>query len=299
MRMAYYPGCSLEGVGIEYNLSMKAVAKHVGLELWEIPDWCCCGSSPGHNTNHLLGLALPARNLAIAEKEGLDVAVPCAACYSRMKAASLAVRQSESMKQKIAEIIEMDIQGTVQIRNVLDVMINVVGLSAIQEKVVKPLTGLKVASYYGCLLVRPPEIAEFDDVENPMSMDQIVESLGGTPVDWAYKVECCGAGLTSTMPKAAIPMVHNILQNAYENGADCIAVACPMCFVNLDMHQADAKKKFGAEYSLPIFYITELMGVAFGYAPKDLGLGKHFVNPMPLIDSKEILRHPSARREEA
>ncbi len=299
MRMAYYPGCSLNATGIEYNISAKAVAKHLGLELWEIPDWNCCGASAAHSTNHLLGLALPARNLAIAEKEGLDVAVPCAACFSRMKAAEMAVRQSPDMKQTINELIEMTYNATNHTRNLLDVMANAVGIETIAEKVVKPLSGLKVAAYYGCLLVRPPEIAQFDDAENPMSMDRIIEALGGTPVEWSFKVECCGAGHTTALPEAAAPMLHNIFRNAAENGADCFAVACPLCFLNLDMRQSEIKKKYSAGYNLPVFYFTELMGLAFGYAPKDLGLNKHFVNPMPLLDSKEILRHPSARREEA
>lgn len=299
MKMAYYPGCSLHGLSFEYNLSTKAVAKHLGLELWEIPDWNCCGASAAHNTNHVLGVALPARNLAIAEREGLDVAVPCAACYSRMKAAEMAVKQSPVMKQTVNNLLEMDYQAQNQTRNLLDIMANVIGTDKIAEMVVKPLTGLKVASYYGCLLVRPPKIAQFDDVEDPRSMDRIVEALGGTPVEWAFKVECCGAGHTSALPRTTAPVLHNIFQNAFSNGADCIAVACPLCFTNLDMRQAEIQKKYKAGYNLPILYFTELMGLAFGYAPKDLGIVKHFINPVPLLDSKEILRHPTARREEA
>ncbi|MEW6662294.1 MAG: CoB--CoM heterodisulfide reductase iron-sulfur subunit B family protein [Bacillota bacterium] len=299
MKYAYYPGCSLDATGVEFNMSGKAVAKHLGVELWEIPDWNCCGASAAHNTNHLLALALPARNLAMAEKEGLDVAVPCAACFNRMKHTEHAVRESAETKETVQEIIEMDYQGTSRAYNLLDVLVNRVGTEAIKEKVVKPLTGLKVACYYGCLLVRPPKIAQFDDPEDPQTMDRLVQALGGTPVSWSYKTECCGVGHATVKPPVAEPLLHRIYQNARDNGADCLAVACPLCFLNLDMRQADVKKRKQADYNLPVFYFTQLMGMAMGYSPKEMGISKHFVDPMPLLQSKDVLRHPTTRREEA
>ncbi|MBS3977629.1 MAG: CoB--CoM heterodisulfide reductase iron-sulfur subunit B family protein [Syntrophomonadaceae bacterium] len=299
MKYAYYPGCSLDATGVEFNMSGKAVAKHLGVELWEIPDWSCCGASAAHNTNHLLALALPARNLAMAEKEGLDVAVPCAACFNRMKHTEHAVRESVNTKKTVQEIIEMDYQGTSRAFNLLDILVNQVGIETIKEKVVKPLTGLKVACYYGCLLVRPPKIAQFDDPEDPQTMDRLVQALGGTPVSWSYKTECCGVGHATVKPPAALPLLHRIYQNARDTGADCLAVACPLCFLNLDMRQADVKKRRQAEYNLPVFYFTQLMGMAMGYSPKEMGISKHFVDPMPLLQSKDILRHPTTRREKA
>jgi heterodisulfide reductase subunit B len=297
MRMAYYPGCSLDGVGLEFNLSTRAVSKLLGLELWEIPDWNCCGASAAHTRDQLLALALPARNLALAEQEGLDVAVPCAACFNRMKVTELATRSSKETKDAISELIELPYEASNQARNLIDVMANVVGLEKIKEKVQKPLSGLKVACYYGCLLVRPPEITQFDDPEDPMSMDNIVSSIGGEPVYWAYKVECCGASQTSALPKATLPLLHRIFQNAFENGADCLAVACPLCFINLDMRQGGVKKAFQGSYNLPVFYFTELMGLAFGISPKELGLKKHFVDPLPLLNSRGILTRSNAGRE--
>ena len=213
MRMAYYPGCSLDGVGLEFNLSTRAVSKLLGLELWEIPDWNCCGASAAHTRDQLLALALPARNLALAEQEGLDVAVPCAACFNRMKVTELATRSSKETKDAISELIELPYEASNQARNLIDVMANVVGLEKIKEKVQKPLSGLKVACYYGCLLVRPPEITQFDDPEDPMSMDNIISSLGGEPVYWACK-SGCGASQTSALPKTAMPLLHRIFQNA-------------------------------------------------------------------------------------
>lgn len=299
MKYAYYPGCSLHATAVEYDTSAKVVAKHLGVELWEIPEWNCCGASAAHNTDHLLALALPARNLALAEKEGLDVAVPCAACFNRLKAAQAAVRGSEEMRNTIREIIGMDYQGHGEVRAFLDVMVNKVGLDKIRDSVTRPLTGLKVAAYYGCLLVRPPKLTGFDDPEDPQTMERLVEALGGTPVSWAFKTECCSASLATSRTDIGVLPIFCILRQAKAAGADCLAVACPLCFLNLDMRQGEINRRFREDVSLPIFYFTELMGIALGYAPKDLGLPKHFVNPLPLLEAKEILRHPATRRETA
>lgn len=299
MKYAYYPGCSLHATAVEYNLSAKMVAKHLGVELWEIPEWNCCGASAAHNTDHLLSLALPARNLALAEKEGLDVAVPCAACFNRLKAAQAAVRESEEMKKTLEEIIGMAYTGQREVRAFLDVLVNEVGLPKIRDMVTRPLTNLKVAAYYGCLLVRPPKLTTFDDPENPLTMDRLVEALGGTAVAWAGKTECCSASLATSRTDLGIRPIFRILRQAKLAGADCVVVACPLCFLNLDMRQAEAERRFQEKLALPVFYFTELMGVAFGYAPKDLGLTKHFVSPLPLLEAKEILRHPATRRETA
>lgn len=299
MRYAYYPGCSLHSTGLEYDLSTRRVAKHLGLELWEIPDWNCCGASAAHNTNHTLALALPARNLAIAEQEGLDVAIPCAACFNRMRAAQAAARNSEAMRQTINDIIGTQYRASNEAYSLLDIIVNRVGLETIKEKVVKPLTGLKVAAYYGCLLVRPPEITGFDDPENPQSLDRLVAALGGMPVDWSFKIECCGAGHTTTRPDIASRLLYRLYSGAAGAGADCFVVACPLCFLNLDMRQEQVGREHHASFNLPVFYFTELMGLAFAYAPKDLGVNRHFLPVTPLLESKELLRHPATRREEA
>ncbi|WP_366924758.1 CoB--CoM heterodisulfide reductase iron-sulfur subunit B family protein [Metallumcola ferriviriculae] len=299
MKYAYYPGCSLNSTGIEYNVSAKAVAKHLGLELWEIPEWNCCGASAAHNTDHLLSLALPARNLAIAEKEGLDVAVPCAACFNRLKATQQAVRQSSATKETINSVIEMEYQGTNDVLALSEALVRAFSLESIKEKVVRPLTDLKAAVYYGCLLVRPPELTQFDDAEDPQSVDNIITALGADPVNWAFKVECCGAGHSTTRPDVGLPMIDKILADAKANGADCVVTACPLCFLNLDMRQKEIEQKYDRSYQLPIFYFTELMGLAFGYSTKDMGVNKHFVNPMPLLEGKDLLRHPATRRDEA
>lgn len=277
MKYAYYPGCSLHSTGIEYHISTKAVAGKLGVELQEIPDWNCCGASAGHTTNHLLGLALPARNLAIAEKQGLNVMAPCASCYNRMKTAELAVKSSEETKVKVAEVTGMPYEGETGVKSALDVFIKDVGLDKIQTLITRKLGGMKIAAYYGCLLVRPKGIG-CDDPENPMLMDNLVTALGGEAVSWPFKTECCGASLPTAKSKVGLKPVNDILNMAQLAGAEAIVTACPLCFVNLDMRQRDLHKKVGADYNIPIFYFTELLGIALGEKPSTVGVGKHFVS---------------------
>jgi len=295
MKYAYFPGCSLSSTGVEYDISTRKVAKSLGIELWEIPEWNCCGASSAHLTDHLLALALPARNLAIAEEKGLDVAIPCAACYARSKATEVEVKASPEMQKTISEVIEREYTGKTQARALLDVFVNDLGLEAISTLVNKPLKGLKVVSYYGCLLVRPPKLG-FDDPEDPQSMDKLVEALGGTPVDWAFKTECCGAAHATTKSDVGFAMIEKILTAAKEKGADCIATACPLCMSNLDMRQTQVGAKFGQNYNLPVFYFTELMGLALGLKPEELGIEKHFVDALTLVKK---LSEAEGRRDTA
>lgn len=285
MKYAYYPGCSLNSTGLEYNMSTKAVAKSLGVELVEIPEWNCCGASSAHLTDHLLALALPARNLALAEKDGLDVAIPCAACFARFKATEKAVRDSDKTQKTISEIIEMDYQAKNTTLSILDVFANKVGAQAVSALVSKKLSGLKAACYYGCLLVRPNKITEFDDPENPISMDNLMTAIGGETVNWSYKTECCGASHAVINPNVGRQMLRDIYRDAKLNGANCIITACPLCMSNLDMRQQEVASFAGdAAYDLPVFYFTELMGLALGYQPKELGIDKHFVDAIPLVN---------------
>ena len=293
MKYAYYPGCSLNSTGIEYNVSSKAVAKHFGVELLELDDWNCCGASAAHNTNHWLSLALPARNLAIAEKDKLDVAVPCAACYSRLKGVQMAVCESEKTKDKLKDIIEMDFQGTSEVVSMIDVVYQGIGIDRVKENIQVPLNGLKVACYYGCLLVRPKKLA-MDDQENPMKMDHILNATGAESVDWAYKVECCGAGHSTQKSDVGFKMIRDILRNAKASGANCIATACPLCMLNLDMRQQDIKRVYGEDYQMPIFYFTELLGIGVGFTPEEMYVQKHFTDPIPLLLENKL--HPASRR---
>ncbi|MFZ3101705.1 MAG: CoB--CoM heterodisulfide reductase iron-sulfur subunit B family protein [Desulfitobacteriaceae bacterium] len=283
MKYAYYPGCSLHSTGIEYELSTRLVAQKLGIELKEIPDWNCCGATAAHTTNHLLGLALPARNLAIAEKEGLDVMAPCASCYNRMKTTELAVKSSPETKAKINKVTEMPYEGKIGVKSSLEVLVRETGLKTIQKLVTHSLGGMKVAAYYGCLLVRPKSVA-IDDQEDPTIMDELVTALGGEAVQWPFKTECCGAALPTSRTEVGLKLVYDLLDMAQSVGAEAIVCACPLCFVNLDMRQNDVNKKVtGSKFNLPIFYFTELMGIAFGEQPAKVGVNKHFVDPKPVL----------------
>lgn len=295
MKYAYYPGCSLDSTGIEFGTSTKMVAKTLGIDLWEIPDYNCCGASAAHLTDHTLALALPARNLAIAEKEGLDVAVPCAACFARFKTTAKAVKTSPETQAKISDIIEMDYQASGEVISMMDLLGKTIDPAAIKAKMVQSLNGMKVASYYGCLLVRPHKIVDSGDWENPMVMDNIITTLGGEAVDWGFKTVCCGAGHVVTNPTVGQDMIYEILRNAELNGAEAIACACPLCGLNLDMRQKQINARHGTKFQIPIYYFTELMALTFGYTPAEVGLPRHFVPAEKLIH--EALNREAGREE--
>lgn len=295
MKYAYYPGCSLSSTGIEYDMSTRETARVLGLDLWEIPEWNCCGASSGHLTDHLLSLALPARNLAIAEEAGLDVAIPCAACYARSKYTEVTVCKSEEARKEIEEVIERKYEGKAKARALLDVIANDIEPETIRTLVTKQLKGIKAACYYGCLLVRPVELG-FDDPEDPQTMDRLIKDVGGETVEWSHKTECCGAACATTVPEAGKQMLERILTAAKDAGANCIVTACPLCLNNLDMRQGQVEKAYNQKYDLPVFYFTELVGLALGVQPEKLGLNKHFVDAMGLVD--KVLKADS-RRETA
>ncbi|NPV26874.1 MAG: CoB--CoM heterodisulfide reductase iron-sulfur subunit B family protein [Firmicutes bacterium] len=300
MKYAYYPGCSLSSTGIEYDLSTRAVAKHLGVDLWEIPDWNCCGATSAHTTDHLLAMALPARTLAQAEQAELDVAVPCAACFNRMKTAEAALKKSETTRAKITEIIEMDYQGKASAYALLDIFTRQIGLENVAKQVKRPLAGLKVACYYGCYLVRPPQVTGFDDPENPQSMDRLMTTLGATPLNWPYKTECCGAGLGQTKPEIGLKLIHDILRVVKEFGAEAIVAACPLCFINLDMRQSEVARRYGQNFNIPVFYFTELMAWAFGEQPATIGLSRHFVEATAIMNiTEQRLSEQQAAKEAA
>lgn len=285
MKMAYYPGCSQEGSSIEYGLSTERTAELMGVELVEIEDWNCCGATSGHNTNKLLSLALPARNLAIAEKTGLDILVPCAACYNRFRTTELTVREDSEMREKIEQLIDMEYEAKNETISVLDLLANKLGPEKIKENVKQPLKAMKAACYYGCLLVRPVHHTGFDDPEDPQTMDTIVQALGAETVDWSHKTECCGAALATSRPEIGKRMTYEILKNARDAGAECIVTACPLCMMNLDMRQAGVENEFREKFGLPIYFVTELVAAACGDAPEKVGTNRHFVEAVEYLKS--------------
>jgi heterodisulfide reductase subunit B len=267
-------------------MSTEAVAHALGIEFVEVPGWNCCGASAAHMTDHLLSLALPARVLAKAESiPGVtEMVAPCAACHIRFAAVEYEVGKHQDLLGEINSLLEAPYTGKVKIRPFLDIFSNPEMLALIKSKVVKPLTGLKVACYYGCLFVKPPKVVSFfDDPENPMSMDNIMSALGAEPLPWPYKTECCGASTALTQEDVCTKLCNDILRIAKDSGADCIAAACPMCQQNLDMRQVSVEKQYGLKYRMPIPFFTQLIGLAIGLDAGKLGFKKLFVDPVQVL----------------
>ncbi len=284
-KYAYYPGCSLESTAKEFGESTRLVAEELGIELVEIPDWNCCGATSGHALDHTLSVALPARNLGIAEDMGLDVMAPCAACFNRMRSAEVSMGQDENLRGEINEKLEKPFDGKITVRCALDVFTSPEVLEAVAEKTVKKLTGLKPACYYGCLLIRPPKVLGFDDPENPMSMDRAVEAIGAEPVEWYFKNECCGASFGLSKSEIVVKLAGDIISNAKSHGANCIVAACPLCLTNLEMRQAAASKQRGEDLSMPVFYFTELMGLAMQVPGVKKCFASHMIDVNPALDA--------------
>ena len=284
--IAYFPGCSLHSTAAEYDHTVRAAAGVLGLVLMEPPGWVCCGSSPAHSTDHTLATVLPVRTLATVEQMGLDtVTAPCSACFARMKAAAYTVAHDGDMAREVEAQIGYAYQGTVTVQHLLDTLMDGAGLEKIEASVKKPLKGLKVACYYGCLVTRPPKITQAEHAEYPMKMDELVRVLGAEPVAWSYKTDCCGGALSLTQTRLALDMTRQILQNAHDCGADVVATVCPLCHVNLDARQS----QIGLDFPMPTLYATQLMTLAFGLGNQASALHKNLVDPRPLLREKELL----------
>ena len=285
MRYAYFPGCSLSSSGYDYNLSFKFVAGALGIDLVEVRDWVCCGASSAHATSHLLSVALPVLNLSHAEQDGFQKLIaPCLACLSRFKAANVELEHDASLKEKIHQVFDYQYQGKVKVYHPLEVFLEM-GLEKIRERMRKKLTGLKIACYYGCVLTRPPKITQFDNVEDPQSMDSIVRTLGATPIEWSFKTECCGVSMTLTRSDMVLKLSNDILREAKEAEANAIAVAYPLCQANLDDRQRQIKKTYNTRYGIPILYITQLIDLAFGAFPKEVEIQKLMTSPREVLGS--------------
>lgn len=282
MNYSYYPGCSLESTACEFNASVVAIFKTLDVGLHELEDWNCCGASSAHSTNQNLALALPTRNLAIAQKAGMDVVMPCAACFNRHKVADHTLRNDPGKRAMLEDMVGFTYAGDIAVLTLLEVIGNQIGLDKLKSLVKKPLTGLKAVSYYGCLLVRPPEITQFENPDNPQIMDRILEALGAEPRAWSYSTDCCGGGLSLTKPTAAARMVGKLADRAQEAGAQAIVTSCPLCQINLEMRQSSGKTK------MPIFFFTELIGLAFGLEQAKGWMSKHLISPITLLKELNI-----------
>jgi len=275
----YYPGCSMHSSGKDFEESLQAVCRHLDINLVELPDWNCCGASATHITDPEVGYELSLRNLVMAEQLAKrDIVTACAACYAHLKHSEHEALERGSGKMGT-------FKGDIKARNLLDVIHEDVGLDEVEKNVKIKLEGLKPVGYYGCLMVRPPEICELDDAEDPVFIDDIMASIGADPVFWTYKTDCCGGSLSVPRSDVVIDLVGKLFEHAIEAGANCIVTACPLCHVNLDSRQEQAGQKLGKTINLPVYYYTELMGISFGIQEYPTWLGRHFVDALPLIES--------------
>ena len=290
MRYSYYPGCSLERNASSYHISAMAAAKPFNLEFAELDDWNCCGATEYIALNKLAAYALVARNLVIAKNmpgNGNQLVAPCSACFLNLSKAEQYLSENSDLAEKINIALAAGgmhyTPGGLQVRHLLDIFVNDVGYDAIAEKVVTPLKGLRVAPYYGCMIVRPGFQGVFDDAEQPNTLDKLMKTLGATVVDFPLKANCCGGHMTQISEPVAMDMLHRLIKNAAEYQADIIVALCPMCQFNLDAFQESVNKYYKTNYHIPVLYFTQLVGLALGFSAPELGIGKELVDARPAL----------------
>lgn len=294
---SYFPGCSSsEGTAVAYGLSTQAIASVLGMELIELEDWNCCGSTPYGSTDELEAVCIAARDLALAEKTGLDLVTPCSSCYTTLNRVNSLLREYPELKGKADECLAaagLKYQGEVKVRHLFEVIYNDIGLKVIESKVVNPLRGLRVAPYYGCQLVRPEP--GFDNPNNPQSLDHLIVSLGAELVPFPLKDGCCGGALIIPEPDLALGLIHKLLESAASNGAQCIVTVCPLCQTNLDAYQDMVNRKFRTKYNLPVLFFTQLLGLALGVEPKALALDKSIVSAEAVLSPYTKVAEPAVQ----
>jgi heterodisulfide reductase subunit B len=282
----YFPGCSLEKIALSYHLSALETTKKLGVKLIELEDWNCCGATAYFHVDELLAYTLSARNLAMAEKVGSEVVAPCSACYKNMYFTNVHLQEDPDLAEHINDALQEDnlnYTGKIGVKHLLDVFAKDLGPEVVKSKVVSPLTGLKVAAYYGCQILRPKK--DHEDVEQPQYFEDLMAATGATPVDFPLKLTCCGGSLLITSRPAAYAMIRNLLYDAQRAEADVIATACPLCQVNLECYQQQINQEFGTHFRIPVVYFTQLIGLAMGIPPKKIGFGKEFLSPKKAIDA--------------
>ena len=277
MKFGYYPGCALHGSSNDYEMSVRACLGKLDVTLEELDDWLCCGATAAHSINQKLATALPARNLGIAEKMGVaELLAPCPMCSMELIKVKESLAANDALRQEMADTVELPLANPPAIINLIQVF-QAIGTEELVRRQVQKLEEFKPACYYGCLLTRPPKTLKFDDCEHPTSMETILSSLGAAPVDWNYKTECCGAGLTLCDPDSVVKLSYKIIDNAKKHGANCLVVACPMCQMNLDMRQSAVEAKYNVKLKMPVYYLSDLVGFSLGLCRKELGVTRHYV----------------------
>jgi heterodisulfide reductase subunit B len=289
LNYSYYPGCSLHASAKEYDESTQGLFKALKIGLKEVPDWLCCGATPAHNVDELLSLSLCAKNLELSDKVDGDLAVACAACFSRLKTAQHKLADNEEKRKQVEYALDKPLALGKPVKHLLEILAKDYGLEKLADAMTRPLDGLKVACYYGCLLTRPPEVPELDCVEAPTIMERVIGATGAQAVAWSHRMECCGANFTLSRPGVVLNLSGEILASAKRAGADCIMVACPLCHANLDIRQKEIEEASGEKFNMPVFYMTQLLALAAGVPPTKLGFDSMMVSPMPLLKEKNLL----------
>ncbi|GFM33126.1 CoB--CoM heterodisulfide reductase iron-sulfur subunit B family protein [Desulfovibrio subterraneus] len=288
-RIGYYPGCSGSGTSVEYDASTRAVCDRLGLSLQDVPDWSCCGSTPAHTVDHVLSAALSARNLELAAQAGLDtVTTPCPSCLANLRVAGHKM-EKEGFRKQVKNLLDTECESLAEVKSTLQVLLEDVGPEAVQAKVVRPLSKLRVVCYYGCIMNRPPEVMQFDDPEHPMAMDTLMEACGAEVLPFPLKVECCGAAAGMPRKDIVTELSGRLLDVAAGMGADAIVTACPLCQMNLDLRQGQVNSARGSKHAIPVFYFTQLMGLAMGLSASEMGIAKLAVNPKPCLEQAGVL----------
>ena len=288
-RYSYYPGCSLHASASEYDVSTKAVFAALEIGLDEVPDWICCGATPAHNVDELLSLSLSAKNLELAQQVPGDMAVACASCFSRLKFAQHILSENETKRKLVEKAIDAPVPLDSSVKHLLEIFARDIGLEKLATVTRKPLAGLKVACYYGCLLTRPTDVPNLDCTEAPTIMESVIEAVGAETVAWTHRLECCGANFTLSRPPVVQQLSNAVLDSAKAAGADCIMVACPLCHGNLDIRQKEIEGVYDCSYAMPVFYLTQLVGLALGVPAGDLGLDALIVSPQKLLKEKKLI----------
>ncbi len=292
---SYFPGCSSsEGTAVAYGLSTQAIAGALEMELVELEDWNCCGSTPYGSIDELESVCVAARDLALAEKTGLDLVTPCSSCYTTLNWADSQIRKYPDLKDKVDQCLaaaDLKYDGGVRVRHLFEVIYNDIGLKAVESRVVNPLHGLKVAPYYGCQMVRSEP--GFDDWRNPQSLDSLIISLGAESAPFPLKDRCCGASLVIPELDLALGLIHKLLDSAAGGGAQCIVTVCPLCQTNLDAYQSMANKKFRTKYNLPVLFFTQLIGLALGVEPKALALDRAIISAKAVLSPHIKVAEPA------
>lgn len=283
MKYSYYPGCTLYSKAKDFDDSGRTCASILGIELKELPNWTCCGTTFPLVTDNLITLVSPVRNLAEAKKQKQDLVTLCAFCYNVLKRTNSRVIQDPESRQKINDFLREDIEepykGEINVFHLLEILRDKIGFENVKAKVKRPLDGLKIASYYGCMLLRPKDEMNLDDIESPSILDNLMKVIGAEPVDYPFKTECCGSYLGVSSMDTAIDCSGKIINSAIKNGAEAICVSCPLCFFNLDTRQEEIRKKIRDIEPIPVYYFTELLGLALGIEEEHCGLKDHTVDP--------------------